>query len=472
MTCKITLRASGFDISGVARNSKGDVSFPSLKEAILRFLDVPYPAPHHLREAALKRSGSSAGELIDTNSFSYTGCKKHGRATLARWTGFTEKELWPYASGSTLEKARIDIALADNTATEPLDPLSPSPDLPLVQRRAPEIFCGLDLAEKPDVSVEADCAVDGDRKIKITNIRKVGSITLPQPTQPWMGDLHRAFSASPADTSNAALRKRVAELEAQLATRAKADLAAEAYYNGGAAADYPGRFDAIHFIPEMAAPLPYVPPFTGGVVDALLAALGFIRRVGLKINPLSRLLMALVDLQEHGLKQSEALADRGAASWKHKGQRFLWRVLIGAPTPEAEAMSTPAHALAAPSRPSQNLQGLGTLNDSIARLHRSVSEITGHPPHFREEFCAPDQAQPHSEAPQIHGLSRETPSHICTCSFRISPDDSAQISTADFMDEMATWAPFYEERAPGRLRQFANCLKAIATRFGTTSAQA
>lgn len=220
-----TLKARGFDISFVARNAKGDVLHASLKRHILSFLDVPNNLSDDLKFSFLEKSASVAGVSIERHSFSYV--KKYTRRRIAAWTGYSEKELWPYASATTLEKAWIEVARAEagdlpTAEVEPLDPISPLPDLPPPA----------DFATKPDVSVKVDTLIDADGNCRVTDVREIKSITLPPPTEPWMGDLHRLFSASPEATANAALRKRVAELEAQLAARAETDAATDGYYNG------------------------------------------------------------------------------------------------------------------------------------------------------------------------------------------------------------------------------------------------
>jgi hypothetical protein len=88
---------------------------------------------------------------------------------------------------------------------------------------------------------------------------KLVSVHLPPPTQSWMGDLHRLFSASPADVETLVLRKRIAALEAEnarLRDEAGADETARAvdyYYHGSA----DGRVRASHagsaFVRELAA---------------------------------------------------------------------------------------------------------------------------------------------------------------------------------------------------------------------------
>lgn len=306
---------------------------------------------------------------------------------------------------------------------------------------------------------------------------------LPPPTELWMGELHRAFSASPAETANAALRKRVAELEAALATRDKADAAADAYYNGGIShADQMAANEAA-YLSQRTAQLDRLdgeieafgtrPPFADyiyprGLIDYLMDGVWFIRNIIRKIDPLYRIQSALADLQEHVLKQREVLDDLSVVTWKRKGQRVLWRVLIGAPAPEDEAMSERVHALAAPSTPSRNLQACVKPIGPIARLHHPVADTAAHPRHSLEQFCALGQAQPHLEAQEIRSLSHETALHICTCG--TPPVDSLKSDRADFMDEMAAWPPVYEAPTRGPIRRFVNCLKAISASFYGDSA--
>lgn len=147
------------------------------------------------------------------------------------------------------------------TAHEPLDPISPLPNVPPAQDAAATEVTRLFVQRGIGIIMDGnrywhpmlaayvgqyvDTRYDraNDALIVLSEdgapICTAGSFmllgydpatyTLPPPSAQWMGDLHRAFSASPADTANAALRKRVAELEAALASSAPTD----AYYNGG-----------------------------------------------------------------------------------------------------------------------------------------------------------------------------------------------------------------------------------------------
>lgn len=84
---------------------------------------------------------------------------------------------------------------------------------------------------------------------------KLVSFHLPPPTQSWMGDLHRAFSASPAHVETLVLRKRIASLKAEnarIGDEAGVDEAARAvdyYYHPAARASHGGSA----FVREMAA---------------------------------------------------------------------------------------------------------------------------------------------------------------------------------------------------------------------------
>ena len=84
-------------------------------------------------------------------------------------------------------------------------------------------------------------------------------LRLPPPTQLWMGDLHRLFSASPADVANAVLRKRIAALEAEnarLRDEAGADETARAvdyYYNAAGDSRVRASHGGSEFVREMAA---------------------------------------------------------------------------------------------------------------------------------------------------------------------------------------------------------------------------
>ncbi len=378
------------------------------------------------------------------------------------------------------------------TTAEPLDPISPLPDVPpaedaaetqtirmFVQRSIGIImdgrrywhpilaaYVGQYVDTRYDLTDDALIVLgeDGNEVCRAWVWVSFGydpsAFILPPPTEPWMGALHEAFSASPADTANAALRARVAELEAQLGSSARTD----AYYNGGAVphADQMAANEAA-YLSQRTAQLDTLdaaieafgvhPQFVkrvypSGLLDYLIDGVWFIRNIIRKIAPLYHIQTALADLQEHVLKQREVLDDLSVVTWQRKCQRVLWRVLIGAPAPEDEAMSERGHALAATSMPSQILQAPKKPIGPIARLHHPAADTAAHPPRFPEGFCALGQAQSHSEAQEIQTQLRETALHICTCG-NLSVD-SLKSDRADFMGEMAAWPPVYEAPGPPR----------------------
>lgn len=206
MTGNLTLKSLGFDLNLVERNLRGDCLGSSIESVALMLMlgETPFSKPRRLvydQRQALNRAACIAlGRYV--NLVVCAGSKAD-RSRCADIIGFSENEIWPYASATPIEKRRIESELATTTA-EPLDPISPLPDLP------------------PPADLKWPVREGGP-------FEQPTYRTLPPPTAPWMGDLHRAFSASPADTANAALRARVAELEAQLASSARTD----GYYNGG-----------------------------------------------------------------------------------------------------------------------------------------------------------------------------------------------------------------------------------------------
>lgn len=235
MSAPRTLRGRGFSLDLVQRNANGDVLGSSLRHCVCSFLGTTYS-----RENIIIAALAYGVDASVHRHCIFTSPHKAKRELVSLWLGYSMRELWPFASGSALEKLRIKAARGGNIE-----------------------LGGIDLAVAPNVYVEATFEVGTD----------AAHPTLPPPVSPWQGELHRTFAATPAETSAAALRARVRALEAENAKlRHTAAMAAnrdayivrgaavDAYYNGGTRAAQLDRLDAaIEAFPQPAQD--YIPEF-------------------------------------------------------------------------------------------------------------------------------------------------------------------------------------------------------------------
>ena len=221
----VTLREMGFHLGLVHRNKWGDpIGFYITVVTFLKGQGVP---------VGDNRFDSPLAPTLNTDIVSFYFVRSSSpahknawyRNTLAKFLGYTVEELWPHLSLPTVaERTAYKKDMEARKAAGSDDTAAPQPQ---------PLWRGLD---------QAKCAQDVNKEHSLLEDQSTLSAqpdNLPAPTAPWMGDLHRLFSASPADTSNAVLRKRVRELEAEnvrlrsdAAKHARFEARFDSFYNG------------------------------------------------------------------------------------------------------------------------------------------------------------------------------------------------------------------------------------------------
>ena len=224
---RANLRDMGFTVDHLRRSRWGDVMSCSLQISVVDFLaSVGIKCPK--RVFSYSDAKALGWNEVSNQEFIWACANANRYAPFRRmvseFLGYTVEELWPHLSLPTVaERTAYKKDMEARKAAGSDDTAAPEPQ---------PLWRGLD---------QAKCAQDVNKEHSLLEDQSALSAqpdNLPAPTAPWMGELHRAFSASPADTSNAVLRRRVRELEAEnvrLRSEAATGARVDEFYNRGRA---------------------------------------------------------------------------------------------------------------------------------------------------------------------------------------------------------------------------------------------